>query len=287
MDRGLEIAEVAAQLNVTPDTIVNWEQGHNEPESTHGARILAFLGYCPFEDPETFGDHLRIWRWKRGLSHRQVAATSGVDPSSWQSWERGNLARRGNFLCGPVDCEATSLHPMKFGFPASCLMVLLILSGCEILDPPEVGDPAPELTAVDLAGNPFSWEDVTPGKVRLLQFYSGSCCGAQLPETNRFFLEDRTDAVSVIALNVLDSPETVRKQIDDLGLALPVALDQSRSTSGRYCLSRLPTTFLIDSDGIVRARIVGRVSREELARQVDSLLDALPDPENNKKDQNT
>ena len=89
MDRGLEIRAAATLLGVTPDTLVNWEQGHHEPEPTHGASILAFLGYCPFEEPENLAGHLQLWRWKRGLSHRQAAAEIGVDPSTWRCWERG------------------------------------------------------------------------------------------------------------------------------------------------------------------------------------------------------
>jgi len=89
MDRKLEITEAADQLGVTPETLVNWEQGHDTPRDTRGAKILAFLGYCPFEKPETLPDHMRLWRWKRGLSHVQAAAAINVDPSSWASWERG------------------------------------------------------------------------------------------------------------------------------------------------------------------------------------------------------
>ena len=78
MDRGLEVAATASQLGVTPDTLVNWEQGHHQPTSTQGARIIKFLGYCPFEDPESLADHMRLWRWKRGFSHVQAAAAIGV-----------------------------------------------------------------------------------------------------------------------------------------------------------------------------------------------------------------
>ncbi|NNC87681.1 MAG: helix-turn-helix transcriptional regulator [Akkermansiaceae bacterium] len=70
------------------DTLVNWEQNHFQPTCTAGARILEFLGYCPFGEPESIGEQLRLWRWKRGLSHRQAAAKIGVDQSTWQSWER-------------------------------------------------------------------------------------------------------------------------------------------------------------------------------------------------------
>lgn len=89
MDRGLEIAEIAALFGVRNDTIVNWEQGHCAPSYCYGAKILEFLGYCPFEKPETLGDRMRLWRWKRGLNSDQAAASIGIDPATWSSWERG------------------------------------------------------------------------------------------------------------------------------------------------------------------------------------------------------
>lgn len=89
MDQGLEIAEVATLFGVTPDTIINWEQGRCAPTYSCGKKIMDFLGYCPFEDPETLGDHMRLWRWKRGLNSKEAAEAIGVDPSTWRSWERG------------------------------------------------------------------------------------------------------------------------------------------------------------------------------------------------------
>jgi peroxiredoxin len=128
-------------------------------------------------------------------------------------------------------------------------------------------------------GKPFKLGDVTPGKVTVIQFYAGACCDDQLPGTNRVFLDGRADGVSVLAVNVLDPEEVVREQIDRLGLAFQVALDPMRVTVKRYDVLRLPTTFLIDAGGIVRAKIVGQVSEGDLARRVNKILN-LSNPEN-------
>jgi len=87
MDRGLEISTAAAQLNVTPDTLINWEQGRNEPSYSRGKNIFTFLGYCPFEEPNNLGDRLRLWRWQKGFSYRKAASEISIDPTTWQSWE--------------------------------------------------------------------------------------------------------------------------------------------------------------------------------------------------------
>ena len=170
---------------------------------------------------------------------------------------------------------------MKAGIPLPCLMYLLFAAGCGDFNPPLAGDAAPVLTATGLDGNPFSWEDVPAAKVYLLQFYANSCCADQLPATSELYREYQAKGLSVIAVNVLDSPESVREQIEQLALELPIALDQARSTSGRYCLARLPTTFFLDPGHIIRAKIVGQASREELARHVEFFLKTAPGSNSN------
>lgn len=165
---------------------------------------------------------------------------------------------------------------MTARFPLFCLALAPLLSGCGDFDPPRTGDPAPELTATGLDGSPFTWENVPAGKACLLQFYANSCCADQIPATSELYREYRGKGLSAVAINVLDSADSVREQIDPLAPELPVALDRARSTSGRYGLARLPTTFLLDGDRIVRARIVGQVSRDELARQVEPFLNPSP-----------
>ncbi len=154
------------------------------------------------------------------------------------------------------------------------LLACLILSGCGGNEPLKVGGMAPELAALGMDGKPFKLGDMTPGKVTVVQFYAGACCDDQLPATNQVYLDARGDGVSVLAVNVLDPEEVVREQIERLGLAFQVALDPMRITVKRYDVLRLPTTFIIDGAGVVRGKIVGRVSREDLARRVKAALDS-------------
>ena len=51
--------------------------------------------------------------------------------------------------------------------------------------------------------------------------------------------------------------DLVRDFVDQLGLTFPIFLDPTGDTERRLGVSALPTTFLIDRDGRIRAREVG------------------------------
>jgi len=51
--------------------------------------IYDFLGYAPWQPPETFAAWLRQARRGMGMSRRKLAARIGVDPTTVDRWERG------------------------------------------------------------------------------------------------------------------------------------------------------------------------------------------------------
>jgi len=89
MDRGVLQREVAVQLEVSPETVTNWELGQTEPEIRYWPAILRFLGDDPLPEPMTLPEHLKAVRRCLGLSQRHLAGLLGVDPSTVREWETG------------------------------------------------------------------------------------------------------------------------------------------------------------------------------------------------------
>jgi DNA-binding transcriptional regulator YiaG len=46
MEKGLMIKELAAQLSVTADTVINWEIRDIKPEGRNLEKVKEFLGSC-------------------------------------------------------------------------------------------------------------------------------------------------------------------------------------------------------------------------------------------------
>jgi DNA-binding transcriptional regulator YiaG len=50
---------------------------------------VRFLGYEPWQQPVTLGDHLAAERRRRGLAIDRAAILIGVDAGTLRRWERG------------------------------------------------------------------------------------------------------------------------------------------------------------------------------------------------------
>ena len=72
-------------------TVLNWEKGKKSPLNTHLGTVITFLGYYPFPEPVSVGDCLLCVRRTHGWTTNEAARQLGVDRTTWQDWERGEL----------------------------------------------------------------------------------------------------------------------------------------------------------------------------------------------------
>lgn len=110
IERGLYQRDVAEEIGVHPSTIKNWEQSHADPALRHWPRLIAFLGFVPFEVGEALSERIRAWRTIHGVSRDALAATLGVDPSTVWRWESGETA--------PHPLVRTELEELLASLPA-------------------------------------------------------------------------------------------------------------------------------------------------------------------------
>lgn len=131
---------------------------------------------------------------------------------------------------------------------------------------PEVGFPAPDFAARDV----FTNEEVSltglKGTHVVLNFWATWCgpCRAEMPELDQFQKEAK-GKVRVVAIGA-DSTETPAKMgefVRSLGLSFTVVHDGGEAVLP-YRVVGIPTTLLIDAQGVVRAKRMGPVTREIL-----------------------
>ncbi len=53
------------------------------------SKVIDFLGYLPFEEPETLGEKIVCYRWLKGMTQKELARQLGVDPTTLALWESG------------------------------------------------------------------------------------------------------------------------------------------------------------------------------------------------------
>jgi peroxiredoxin len=133
--------------------------------------------------------------------------------------------------------------------------------------------PAPAFELATLDGGQISLADLQ-GKPMVINFWATWCapCRAEMPMLQSTW-ERYGEAVTVVGVDVDEAPAAVQAFVDELGLTFPIALDEGAEISGRYNVRGLPTTFFVDSSGIIRQIYPGELHSAILA---EGILEILP-----------
>jgi cytochrome c biogenesis protein CcmG/thiol:disulfide interchange protein DsbE len=127
----------------------------------------------------------------------------------------------------------------------------------------EVGAPAPSYRAVSLAGDSVSLAD-QKGKVVLLNIWATWChpCRDEIPDLRKIHAQYKDRGLELVGVSVdADGAEqNIRDFMKEFEMTYPVWLDPAERISARFLTIGVPTTFLIDRDGILRWRRTGPVA---------------------------
>jgi cytochrome c biogenesis protein CcmG/thiol:disulfide interchange protein DsbE len=137
-----------------------------------------------------------------------------------------------------------------------------------------IGRTAPEIEGQRLEGAaPFRLSELR-GKPVIVAFWASWCspCRYELPALSAF-MRGRRD-VEAIAVNVDRTREEALAFLARTPLELPVVLDSQAVSLGRYGVSSMPTTFLVDSHGTVKWKRVG-FNREHGIQELAEALEAI------------
>lgn len=136
------------------------------------------------------------------------------------------------------------------------------------------GEPAPDFALLDREGRMVRLSDYRGRKAVFVNFWATWCapCRIEMPEMQEIYAE-RGQEVEILAVNVEESGEQVRRFMASLGLTFPALLDSTGAVANRYQVWALPTSVFIDRQGIVRARYAGLMSRETMEASIALALD--------------
>ena len=164
-------------------------------------------------------------------------------------------------------------------------LLLIAVSGYYILDgasaqndlstvPIRVNYPAPELTLTDLNGVEYSLTDYH-GQVILVNLWATWCppCKEEMPTLQAFHDKYKDDGFAVIAINDGDPTPDVQQFVQDYELTFPVWLDPTYiATEETFKTLNLPSSFVIDRNGMIRLQWVGEVNRKILEEFVTPII---------------
>ena len=125
---------------------------------------------------------------------------------------------------------------------------------------PRTSKPAPDFVLKDIHGQSVNLAQFK-GKPILLNFWATWCgpCREELPSMQRMHdASKKNGGFHIIAISIdRFNLKKVNQYAENLNLSFPILLDPDRETRKAYFIRGLPTSYLIDSDGILRGFISG------------------------------
>ena len=97
------------------------------------------------------------------------------------------------------------------------------------------------------------------GKPVLLNFWATWCgpCRFEMPFLQQIYDSYTSQGLAMLVVDIGENSTTIQNFMTSLNLTLPVPMDANSAVSKKYALIGIPTTLMIDKDGIIRFKIIG------------------------------
>jgi len=167
-------------------------------------------------------------------------------------------------------------------FQSRCkALVVLLMSAClwfvQGCDNPDYvylkGEPAADFSVERFDGGSFQLSDYK-GKPVLINFFASWCvaCGTEIPVLAKVFPEYSKKGVVFVGVAINDTETKARKFIGKYNLAFATGLDKSGEIRKNYQIYGMPTTLLVDRQGIIQYLHLGGVTEDSIRHELDKLL---------------
>ncbi|MBI2940212.1 MAG: TlpA family protein disulfide reductase [Chloroflexi bacterium] len=138
---------------------------------------------------------------------------------------------------------------------------------------PQVGYRAPDFRLPTASGGSVQLSQMR-GKAIILNFWATWCapCRAEMPAIERVQKAYADRGVVVLAVDVQEHPDLVRRFVDELGITFDSLLDTDGTVTQQYRLNALPTTFFIDRGGTIRDLAIGGMTESTIRSKLEKTL---------------
>ncbi|MDT9026434.1 MULTISPECIES: peroxiredoxin family protein [Rossellomorea] len=138
------------------------------------------------------------------------------------------------------------------------------------------GDRAPDFELTTLDDKAVKLSDYQ-GKKVILNFWATWCppCKAEMPHMQSYYEENaEKENVEILAVNLTsmdDGEKAVQEFIDGYELTFPIPMDEKGEVGDEYRAFTIPTTYMIDTKGIIQHKIVGPMNEDMMGKMVEGM----------------
>lgn len=140
--------------------------------------------------------------------------------------------------------------------------------------PVKIGYKAPNFNLLGLDGQQYKLSDLK-GKSVVVNFWGTFCppCVEEMPALQRQHDQWNPKNVEVLGINLNESKVTVSSFVKQNEITFPILLDNDE-TRKAYKVRSYPTTFFIDSNGIIRDIFVGGMKENDILLRINKLMES-------------
>jgi len=130
-------------------------------------------------------------------------------------------------------------------------VILLVMAGQ--VNAVMLQDEAPDFTLENLAGGNMRLEEYR-GQVVLINFWASWCgpCRQEMPILDRLHHRYVDTGFAVLGINVEGEADPAQEIVDRTKVTFPILIDDGQKVSEMYNLEAMPSTVVVDRDGVVR-----------------------------------
>ncbi len=116
-----------------------------------------------------------------------------------------------------------------------------------------VNDQAPDFTLKSLEGTNLRLDEYK-GQVVLINFWASWCgpCRQEMPLLDRIHQRYSDAGFAVLGVNVEGQIAPAKEIADSTGVTFPLLIDENQRVAEVYDLEAMPSSVLVDRDGVVR-----------------------------------
>jgi peroxiredoxin len=160
------------------------------------------------------------------------------------------------------------------------LFILLTSVPLQTLHAVETGNAAPDCTLPAVGDNASYAIRQFQGKVVYVDFWASWCgpCAKSFPFLNQLHNALKDKGLQVLGVNLDENPEDAKAFMSDYPVDFPVAKDTGEQCARKFDVKAMPSSYLVDRNGIVRHVHFGfrPGEAEDVRKLVEQLLAEAP-----------
>ncbi|MGY0692765.1 redoxin domain-containing protein [Virgibacillus sp. FSP13] len=134
------------------------------------------------------------------------------------------------------------------------------------------GNMAPDFQLETLDGETVKLSDYRGQRV-MVNFWATWCppCRAEVPDLEKFHQNKDVVILAVNLTQTENSMQEVESFVDEFDMTFPVLLDENIEVANLYAIRPIPTSYMIDSDGIIQFKAFGAMHYEMMVEEFEKM----------------